>query len=313
MPASGRMASPARRPAVGARRDGAGRPASAGSASAAARTRCGAVRVSRTSRSRADSQAMPDGRPGRGSAGRRATSFELQRLVPWARSPRSTSATLRPREAASSATPAPVMPPPTTRTSTTRPSASSPSSRRRRWAVSAEPDSRRCDIPRQNVTGGELPHRYGARNASIIRAQVLAVDALGLGGVQAPKQHIAAQRQLDRRSHPARVALADVPSRIASPEPGGEGVDHERLEGAVALGQVGEHELRVDVQDAEEQGVGGQQVGARDRPWPRSARGGRARRRRPRSSRRPARRTRASSAPAGRRRRRGSAGRRSCG
>src|SRR3954453_10450078 len=44
-------------------------------------------------------------------------SFELQRDVPNARSRRSSSATEYPRDAASSATPAPVIPPPTTTTS----------------------------------------------------------------------------------------------------------------------------------------------------------------------------------------------------
>src|SRR3954462_2956524 len=63
-------------------------------------------------------------------------SFELQRLVPCARSTRSSSATESPREAASRATPAPVTPPPATTTST-RPAATAPRSLARRSEFSA--------------------------------------------------------------------------------------------------------------------------------------------------------------------------------
>ena len=82
------------------------------------RIRCGAIVVASRLRSTADSHAtatcplvMYRTPP--------CASLLDQRLVPAARSCRSTSATDSPRLAASSATPAPVTPPPTTRTSTT--------------------------------------------------------------------------------------------------------------------------------------------------------------------------------------------------
>ena len=96
------------------------RPAASGTRKGSFRTRCGAVVPMRTARSRALSRASPISPCARY---RRppCTSFDDHRLVPAARSARSSSTTDRPRLAASSATPAPVTPPPTTTTSTSAP------------------------------------------------------------------------------------------------------------------------------------------------------------------------------------------------
>ena len=83
----------------------------------------------------------------RGSAAP-CTSFELQRLVPNARSCFSTSTAVSPRLAASSAMPAPVIPPPMTSTSTSPPPATAA-----RSAVAAG-----------GVEGGQVSHQPGIRS-----------------------------------------------------------------------------------------------------------------------------------------------------
>ncbi len=95
------------------------------------RTRCGAICVSRRPRSTADSCATATSPVARYRSPPCA-SLELQRLVPKARSRASISTVRRPREAASKATPAPVMPPPITTTSSDESGAVARSSSARR-------------------------------------------------------------------------------------------------------------------------------------------------------------------------------------
>ena len=138
-PGASTAASPARRAPTAGRRPRAAhhgrgqrrdsRPATSGTRSGSFRTRCGAVVPMRTARSRAPSA------PGRSPCTRYrrppCTSFDDQRLVPAARSVRSSRTTESPRLAASRATPAPVTPHPRPATSTADP-ASSASVRSRR-------------------------------------------------------------------------------------------------------------------------------------------------------------------------------------
>src|SRR5437868_280342 len=98
-----------------------------GSRNGSTRTRCGAVRRS-TCRSASASYTRRTSRCCRYRMPP-CTSFEDFDDVPEAKSPFSINAVRRPRDAASSATPAPVMPPPTTRTSN--------GSSARRWRLEA--------------------------------------------------------------------------------------------------------------------------------------------------------------------------------
>jgi hypothetical protein len=136
VPASLRNPSPAAKPNRTSARDAPLIDGSRGTSCGMARTRWGALRDIRIPRSTALRRAMPT-LPVARYLSPPCTSFELQRLVPKARSCFSISATLSPRVAASSAMPAPVMPPPITMTSTFSPSASAASSVARRGLLSA--------------------------------------------------------------------------------------------------------------------------------------------------------------------------------
>jgi hypothetical protein len=178
--------------------------------------------------------------------------------VPWARSRRSTSATVSPRVAASRAMPAPVTPPPTTRRSTTSPAASSSSSR-----------SRRARLQRGGSHEG-LRWRSGAgRGRGRARARRARVEAvLGLGDAGGDDEGLDDQEGAERDA--GRVARDGSSRRPALGDQPGDRVEDRALRRAEPPHEVGHEQLRVEVEDALDQRVGGdprrEVAGAGDQP-----------------------------------------------
>ena len=191
--------------------------------------------------------------------------------MPKARSWASTARTDRPRVTASSATPAPVMPRPMTTRSTS-------------VGTSARPGVIRCG-PSWRERPGEQEPQLGVE--------------LGLGDVvvdhRVRRQHEAVGGQQERAGDRRGVAGADRSGRLAGPDLL-LGDRQDRVLRATPAGeQVGEQQLGVELDDAQEQLVVAQRADRPDDPVDEARRSGRGRRPRPRPRRRRRRPTRGSS------------------
>ncbi len=159
--------------------------------------------------------------------------------MPLARSRRSTSAVRSPREAASSATPAPVMPPPMTSTSSSSPAMRAMSAAR----CAALSDPAKLTAARS----------AGRSQASSISAQLRVEAGVTASSTRAGRgDHQAAHHQLEQPGHRVATQLADRPVPAPSGEIPAHGVDRDLLCTAASNGEVGEQPVTVELDDPAE-------------------------------------------------------------